>query len=1470
MRRFCAISASFVILAVLFLGCTKQPQNGADDKQQAKIEPPKVKVDGALPGKDKKPNPKIEVPVAIQDDKQEKYEAALSDALAALAERKWTDALVAFETARSINDTEFVQGEIARLKARLEQDGAAKSTVKNIETVLNDGKADDALKLVSEAIKEFGDGDDAEELVKLRLQAEALKNAGAKDKEDNETRYQRFRKEGEAAMEEKNLRAAALAYEQALQARDDAGLQTKYDDIRNKLDTYDTLRKKAAELRRDPTQVEEALEALKGAFAAWETLQVKNDIDELQAAMQKRRDTVSVVNFEVRNDVGMANAGAVYADELFPKLKAKYDLVDRNQLNRVLTELDAPQNFVDDPQQQKQIGKLAKVRYLVVGSVSRLVGVTVRARLIDVRTGLVVQTGKIVAPTIQEAIERAPELAKQLLMSDTDKMLLEEQQQALKAAVVVPADAELPQAPMPPAADAAPPPLPAINVAPPGFGNAKFDAFKLLAPPPVGFVAPQVDPLERQQRHRLLFATIEIGDFLFRARRFGEAQRQFEFALQLAPDNIDLQLRLERVRPFAPPPVVVVDRPRIAVLPFAVYGDPRIVPPSLSYWTPSNLAPYFAWRYDVVDPSEVYWYMGRMGITMDDLMRDPNARRWLGRATGVRYFVLGALVQTTSFDVNTYLLDAEFGYLQGGATINVRDPFELKLRMQELAQLTIMAPAERAAYQAAQVQQRFERLVLAGRVHMDQGRYREALREFEAALALRPHNIQVQVWLNLCAEQVRFQDFMLAQQRRNAANQAAIEAARRRHLTLAQNSDLARRQAIAAAAARSEDDRRVHLDVRIRAQGSLITQAQVALNTNRFGISVSLFRSATDIVPPAAGVAAPPVPVVVYQDLARARLKADQAAKLREAELAAARESTLRKVREQQLADAQKQLAAEKLASQAALDAVRLAQAKRDEQAYQAAKAQGERYLNEEKFEAALAAFQGAQRLKQTVVVERLIETTVSRQAIKLGKTTEAKLDAERERRKAAELLAKQNDAAYRLALKAGQSALAIKDYDAAQAKFEEAGKLFKTDAVLVGLKQIDSARAASAEALKKAEALAKREETIKNLLAIGNTALADKKYLDALKAFRQAKALAPDNLQVLAGLTQAELATKEPIKTDPGVGAKAKLQDLLISGLAALKAKNYDAAEKALRSAGALDPTNSAVIQGLRDVAQGRKALADAKVAQADFQAALSLGQKAMLGKNYESAVQSFQRALKLMPDDAGALKLLRQAQQELDFAAKGQENFKLALAAGEKAMMLQNYKAAVQSFTTATKLNPTDARARQLLAQAQQALNQAALLANFQKAMSTGEQAMKAKNYKLAVQSFTEATKLNPDDARARQLLAQARQALTDAGKTKTPDPVKLFNDAMQRGADFEKDKKFGAAVKAFQEALKLRPNDADARQGLNQNQFSLHLAVGQQYLNGKMWMAAQLEAEAALRIFATSAEAKKLLDSAKKKGK
>ena len=148
MRRICLLSFSMMLLVAFFVGCGgRNPKENDQDQPQAKIDskiqidPQKavVKANQDGPKEDVPPAKKVGAGPAPVEDKQEKYEAAIGDALLAMADRKWHDALIALETAKSFNDTEFVRGEIARVRERLDQDGATKNVVKNIEAVIHSG-----------------------------------------------------------------------------------------------------------------------------------------------------------------------------------------------------------------------------------------------------------------------------------------------------------------------------------------------------------------------------------------------------------------------------------------------------------------------------------------------------------------------------------------------------------------------------------------------------------------------------------------------------------------------------------------------------------------------------------------------------------------------------------------------------------------------------------------------------------------------------------------------------------------------------------------------------------------------------------------------------------------------------------------------------------------------------------------------------------------------------------------------------------------------------------------------------------------------------------------------------------------------------------------------------------------------------------------------------------------------------------
>ncbi len=271
------------------------------------------------------------------------------------------------------------------------------------------------------------------------------------------------------------------------------------------------------------------------------------------------------------------------------------------------------------------------------------------------------------------------------------------------------------------------------------------------------------------------------------------------------------------------------------------------------------------------------------------------------------------------------------------------------------------------------------------------------------------------------------------------------------------------------------------------------------------------------------------------------------------------------------------------------------------------------------------------------------------------------------------------------------------------------------------------------------------------------------------------------------------------------------------------------------------------------------------------DYQETLSAGQKSLQAKDYPGAIKSAQQALLIMPNDTQASQLLQQAQagqQALDKTDKAQAGIKLALGNAERAMAAKNYSAAVKAYNEALTLNPNDATIRAHLKEAQQALATAQAGAGYQKAMNAGDAAMSLKKYEAAVGAFKDALKWMPSDQAATQKLQAAETAA--AAKTKTPvnPPAgNAFDQAMQKGAAAEKNLKYGDAAKAYAEALKARPKDKEAQ---TKSQYNSSMALGQQYLDTRMWALAQAQYTAALRVVPGDAEATRLLQKAKNMGK
>jgi hypothetical protein len=288
----------------------------------------------------------------------------------------------------------------------------------------------------------------------------------------------------------------------------------------------------------------------------------------------------------------------------------------------------------------------------------------------------------------------------------------------------------------------------------------------------------------------------------------------------------------------------------------------------------------------VVERGEVCWYMGRLGITMRDVLVDASARQCLAQALNVRFFLYGAIEQTHSFNVTTHLLDAVTGARTGTGSIHVQDPNELKLRMHELARQTGAGREEQT--RLAREGQDNEKALGEARRLQQAGQYPQAAAAAAEALKRSPDNVALQAVRQEAERKARQAELEAARQREAQARQAAAEAARKKQEQLAREADAARARAEQEARTKSEAARRAEELRKEKAAEQLRAQAQQALRQGNPAQAVQALQSAVALKPSDAGL----------RELTQARAEMDKAARARAAQEQARREAEQQRQRE--------------------------------------------------------------------------------------------------------------------------------------------------------------------------------------------------------------------------------------------------------------------------------------------------------------------------------------------------------------------------------------------------------------------------------------------------------------------------------------------------------------------------------------------------------------------------------------------
>jgi len=410
------------------------------------------------------------------------------------------------------------------------------------------------------------------------------------------------------------------------------------------------------------------------------------------------------------------------------------------------------------------------------------------------------------------------------------------------------------------------------------------------------------------------------------------------------------------------------------------------------------------------------------------------------------------------------------------------------------------------------------------------------------------------------------------------------------------------------------------------------------------------------------------------------------------------------------------------------------------------------------------------------------------------------------------------------------------------QAKYDEAVK--KGD-MAFGQKNWEFAKQSytEASALKPAETYPKTKlsEVEKNLQAEANY----KTEIDkADKAF-DAKdyAAARTAYSAAAQIKPAETYPKDRIKAcDAELDkiarekeAKAKYDAAIVKGDKLMTSKDYAGAKTAYNEALAAKPGDETAQQKIADadakIKEDEERKAREKELNEKYTAAVTKGDAALKNKTYTEARAAYGEALTLKPNEAYPKTKISEIdaaeKAEADRIAKEKENqarYDALIVEADRLFGETKLAEAKTKYSEALKIKANEAHPKDqitkidglIAAENQRKTEEAEKEAKYTAAMTKGETALKGNKLSEAKTAFTEAAGIKPEEALPKQKIAEVDQliAADEDRKKQEAELQKQFDAEMAAGKTALSEKKYPEAIAAFDKAIALKPNDAEAK--------------------------------------------------------
>lgn len=358
------------------------------------------------------------------------------------------------------------------------------------------------------------------------------------------------------------------------------------------------------------------------------------------------------------------------------------------------------------------------------------------------------------------------------------------------------------------------------------------------------------------------------------------------------------------------------------------------------------------------------------------------------------------------------------------------------------------------------------------------------------------------------------------------------------------------------------------------------------------------------------------------------------------------------------------------------------------------------------------------------------------------------------------------------------------------------------------------------AEQAAKEKELKALEAEFDKLIASADKSYLNEKYQESVADYKEALKLKPDNPMALMKLNAAEEKLAESMAAQV---EEKKYQSALQAGDDFMRTEEYDNAITKYEEALSIKAGEKYPQEQIAEANAKKEQLEKLAEENAKFNELLKQGDNFVKAMDFDSGIAKFDEALTLKPKNAEAEEKRAAAQQaKTDFLAQKemQVQYDNLVAKADGEFQGEDYEQAIQTYQEALQVKPDEQHPKSRIELAQHRLDEMAqeaadaarekeLKEEFNTLVTAGNEHFADAAYNLAIGKYEEALALKPQTAEIEQKIAEARQKIKETEEAESLN--QQYAEAISQGDAHLKNDAHQQALKSFETALELKANEA-----------------------------------------------------------